>query len=81
MMTDTKKKSDTKSDTKSKLKNARKRIKKLETELTTARGDFDSLNARLAALEKDAEEASERENRMSVALRTCMRKLGVQRPK
>ena len=52
-MKDTEKK---KSDTKSKLKNARKRIKQLETELTTARGDFDSLNARLAALEKRAEE-------------------------
>ena len=75
-MMDTEKK---KSDTKSKLKNARKRIKQLETELTTARGDFDSLNARLAALEKGAKESSERETQMGVALRDCMKKLGVER--
>ena len=75
-MKDTEKK---KSDTKSKLKNARKRIKQLETELTTARGDFDSLNARLAALEKRAEEFSQRETQMGVGLRACMKKLGVER--
>ena len=76
-MTDIKKKS----DTKSKVKNARSRIKRLEAKLIAARGDFDSLNERLAALENRIEQASQRESKMSVALRACMKKLEVERPK
>jgi len=63
-----------------KLKKARKRIKKLENALTVVNSSYDTLVEKHAALERLVETLDTRTQRMGMALRECMKKLGVERP-
>lgn len=63
-----------------KLKKARKRIKKLEENLKDATASYDMLVEKHVALEKKVETLDTRTSRMGMALRECMKKLGVGRP-
>ena len=64
----------------SKLKKARKRIKALENKLTAVGVSHDMLEEKHVALEKEVATLDTRTSRMGIALRACMKKLGVERP-
>ena len=64
----------------SRLKKARKRIKKLENALTVVNVSRNTLEEKHVALEKEIETLDTRTTRMGIALRECMKKLGVARP-
>lgn len=63
-----------------KLKKARKRIKTLEAQLETAVSSNDILKEEHATLTKKIDVLDTRTQRMGIALRECMKKLGVPRP-
>lgn len=63
-----------------KLKKARKRIKKLETKLEAATSSNDTLKEEHATLVKKIDGMDTRTQRMGIALRECMKQLGVARP-
>lgn len=64
-----------------KLKKTRKRVKKLENAVKLAEDSRDALAEKNALLEKQIETVDLRTQRMTTALRECMKKLGVERPK
>lgn len=63
-----------------KLKKARKRIKKLEKGLEDVAASNAALEEKHASLEKEVETLETRTGRMGIALRECMKKLGVEKP-
>ncbi|NGX54181.1 MAG: hypothetical protein K1000chlam4_00906 [Chlamydiae bacterium] len=63
-----------------KLKKTRKRVKNLEKNFEDANASYEALEGKHALLEKKVATLDIRTERMGIALRDCMRKLGVARP-